>query len=67
MPMMCIWRKIKFLFSFYTQELPSLLPIKNVAEAMMFVPNGGWFLCRMVANSPDSFKEGMKHKNNNNN
>ncbi|XP_060560461.1 integrator complex subunit 2-like [Ruditapes philippinarum] len=38
-------------------ELPSLLPISDVAEALMYVPNGAWLLCRLVANSPDSFKE----------
>lgn len=38
-------------------ELPSLLPISDVAEALMYVPNGAWLLCRLVANSPDSFRE----------
>jgi len=42
----------------HVTELPSLLPIKEVAEALMYVPNGAWLLCRMVANSPDSFREG---------
>lgn len=38
-------------------ELPSLLPITDVAEALMYVPNGAWLLCRLIANSIDSFKE----------
>lgn len=38
-------------------ELPSLLPITDVAEALLHVQNGSWLLCRVVANSPDSFIE----------
>ncbi|XP_076108239.1 integrator complex subunit 2-like [Mytilus galloprovincialis] len=38
-------------------ELPTLLQIKDVAETLLHLPNGGWLLCRLVANSPDSFKE----------
>jgi len=40
-------------------ELPGLLAISEVAEALMYVPNGPWLLCRLVANSPDSFKQGI--------
>ncbi len=40
-------------------ELPSLLPIIEVAEALLHVRNGEWFLCLLVANVPDSFSEGM--------
>lgn len=40
-------------------ELPSLLPIIEVAEALLHVRNGDWFLCLLVANVPDSFSEGM--------
>lgn len=39
-------------------ELPSLLPIVEVAEALLHVHNGDWFLCLLVANVPDSFNEG---------
>lgn len=39
-------------------ELPSLLPIVDVAEALLHVRNGDWFLCLLVANVPDSFNEG---------
>uniref|UniRef100_A0A671RPY5 Integrator complex subunit 2-like n=1 Tax=Sinocyclocheilus anshuiensis TaxID=1608454 RepID=A0A671RPY5_9TELE len=38
-------------------ELPSLLPITEVAEALLHVRNGEWFLCLLVANVPDSFSE----------
>ncbi|XP_029467424.1 integrator complex subunit 2 isoform X1 [Rhinatrema bivittatum] len=38
-------------------ELPSLLPIVDVAEALLHVRNGAWFLCLLVANVPDSFNE----------
>ncbi|XP_061461126.1 integrator complex subunit 2 isoform X2 [Rhineura floridana] len=38
-------------------ELPSLLPIVDVAEALLHVKNGSWFLCLLVANVPDSFNE----------
>lgn len=38
-------------------ELPSLLPILDVAEALLHVRNGDWFLCLLVANVPDSFNE----------
>nr|XP_014342738.1 PREDICTED: integrator complex subunit 2 [Latimeria chalumnae] len=38
-------------------ELPSLLPIVDVAESLLHVRNGAWFLCLLVANVPDSFNE----------
>ncbi|XP_016413907.1 integrator complex subunit 2-like [Sinocyclocheilus rhinocerous] len=38
-------------------ELPSLLPIIEMAEALLHVRNGEWFLCLLVANVPDSFSE----------
>ncbi|GAA6083141.1 integrator complex subunit 2 [Tachysurus ichikawai] len=38
-------------------ELPSLLPVIDVAEALLHVRNGVWFLCLLVANVPDSFNE----------
>uniref|UniRef100_A0A1A7YXK9 Integrator complex subunit 2 n=1 Tax=Iconisemion striatum TaxID=60296 RepID=A0A1A7YXK9_9TELE len=38
-------------------ELPSLLPIGDVAEALLHVRNGDWFMCLLVANVPDSFNE----------
>lgn len=45
-------------FVFFFTELPSLLPIIDVAEALLHVRNGDWFLCLLVANVPDSFSEG---------
>ena len=42
-------------------ELPALLPITGVAETLLHVPNGDWMLCRLVANSPDTYKEGINH------
>lgn len=39
-------------------ELPGLLQIQEVAEALLHVKNGSTMICRMIANSPDSFKEG---------
>lgn len=36
-------------------ELPHLLPMTEVAEALLRVRNGSWLLCRLVANNPDSF------------
>ncbi|XP_069040691.1 integrator complex subunit 2 isoform X2 [Lepisosteus oculatus] len=41
-------------------ELPSLLPIIDVAEALLHVRNGEWFLCVLVANVPDSFNEACR-------
>lgn len=30
----------------------------DVAEALLHIKNGAWFLCLLVANVPDSFNEG---------
>lgn len=38
-------------------ELPGLLHIPDIAEALLHVRNGIPLLCRLVANSPDCFKE----------
>ncbi|XP_054712295.1 integrator complex subunit 2-like [Uloborus diversus] len=38
-------------------ELPGLLFIPDIAEALLHVPNGIYLLSRLVANSPDSFQE----------
>jgi len=40
-------------------ELPTLLPIVELAEVLLHVQNGAWLLCRVVANKPDSFYEGI--------
>ena len=39
-------------------ELPSLLPITEVAETLLHMPNGNLLLNRLVANVPDSFQDG---------
>ncbi|XP_013403191.1 integrator complex subunit 2-like [Lingula anatina] len=41
-------------------ELPRLLPVTEVAEAMLHVKNGHLILCRLVANLPESFSEGKE-------
>nr|XP_039268166.1 integrator complex subunit 2-like [Styela clava] len=35
-------------------ELPTLLNILDMAEALMYVPNGGKVLCKLLANNPAS-------------
>ena len=40
------------------EELPILLPITEVAEALLRTLHGPSFICRMVANMPDTFHEG---------
>lgn len=42
-------------------ELPSLLPLVSLADSLLSLKNGSWLLCRLVANSPDSFHEVCKH------
>lgn len=39
-------------------ELPSLLALNQLAEALLRVKQGPWLLCRLVANAPDSFEQG---------
>lgn len=53
-----VFYKVLLYFSVSLTELPSLLPIVDVAEALLHVRNGDWFLCLLVANVPDSFNEG---------
>ncbi|XP_031555845.1 integrator complex subunit 2-like isoform X2 [Actinia tenebrosa] len=38
-------------------ELPSLLPLEQVAETLLRVKYGPWLLCRLVANVPDKFEQ----------
>ncbi|XP_073258081.1 integrator complex subunit 2-like [Porites lutea] len=38
-------------------ELPSLLALNQLAEALLRVKHGSWLLCRLVANAPDSFEQ----------
>lgn len=38
-------------------ELPSLLPVIQVSEALLRLEKGSYFLCRLIANMPDVFDE----------
>ena len=38
-------------------ELPSVLPLVDVCEALLHVKYGPRVICRLVANLPDSFTE----------
>lgn len=40
-------------------ELPTLLTVTSIAETLLHVHNGPAVICRVVANFPDSFREGM--------
>lgn len=40
-------------------ELPTLLNIQNITETLLHVNNGPAIICRVVANFPDSFHEGL--------
>lgn len=44
----------------YVLELPALLPLPEVAQALLHVANGPWLLCRLVANAPESYDEGRQ-------
>jgi hypothetical protein len=39
-------------------ELPELFPLNEVAKALLRVPNGPWFICRLLVNFPDYFEQG---------
>lgn len=39
-------------------ELPGLLALGDVAEALLCLPHGNELLCQLVANFPESFMEG---------
>ena len=44
--------------NFVSIELPSLLPVVQVAEALLRLETGPYFLCRLIANMPDHFDQG---------
>jgi len=44
-------------------ELPSLLALNQLAEALLRVKHGPWLLCQLVANAPDSFEQGLGYIN----
>jgi integrator complex subunit 2 len=39
-------------------ELPALLSVPDIAESLLHVKYGPWLICRLVANAPDSFRDG---------
>lgn len=39
-------------------ELPNLLSVANLAEALLRVENGAWLFCHVVANMPSCFVQG---------
>ena len=58
---LCLWELCTCCImwcSWFPPELPSLLPITEVVEALLHVPNGIWLASRLVANVPDTFEEG---------
>ncbi|CAB4005916.1 Integrator complex subunit 2 [Paramuricea clavata] len=38
-------------------ELPELFPLTEVSKALLRVPNGPWFICRLLVNFPDYFEQ----------
>ena len=44
---------------FRISELPNLLPITEVCETLLHLPNGTLLMNRLVANVADSFHEGI--------
>lgn len=40
-------------------ELPTTLSITNICETLLHIHNGPAIICRLVANFPDSFREGQ--------
>ena len=48
-----------FYFFGFHSELPNLLPITEVCETLLHLPNGTLLMNRLVANVADSFHEGM--------
>ncbi|KAJ8981979.1 hypothetical protein NQ317_002153 [Molorchus minor] len=41
-------------------ELPTTLNVSNIVETLLHVHNGPAIICRLVANFPDSFREGER-------
>ena len=39
-------------------ELSELFPLNEVAKALLRLPNGPWFICRLLVNFPDYFEQG---------
>jgi integrator complex subunit 2 len=39
-------------------ELPAQLNAPDVSESLLHVRHGPWVICRVVANAPDTFRDG---------
>uniref|UniRef100_UPI00358EB64C integrator complex subunit 2 isoform X1 n=1 Tax=Myxine glutinosa TaxID=7769 RepID=UPI00358EB64C len=50
-------QEVADVISILQAELPTLLQTAEVAEALLHVHHGTWFICLLVANSPDSFTQ----------
>lgn len=42
-------------------ELPTILSVQSITETLLHVNNGPTIICRVVANFPDSFREGKSY------
>ena len=45
--------------SFSHAEMPSLLSISTLAEALLRVNNGSYLICCVLANMPEAFSKGI--------
>ena len=45
-------------FDLFVLELSELFPLNEVAKALLRLPNGPWFICRLLVNFPDYFEQG---------
>ncbi|XP_061418175.1 integrator complex subunit 2 isoform X1 [Lethenteron reissneri] len=50
-------QEVADVLSILLAELPALLPMAEVAEALLLARHGAWFLCLLVANTPDCFTQ----------
>ncbi|KAK6190857.1 hypothetical protein SNE40_002632 [Patella caerulea] len=48
--------EVSDILSIAQAELPNLLPLPDIAEALLSLKNGSWLICQLLANSPESFK-----------
>ena len=55
----CYLEEVSDVLCIALAELPSLLPAAEVAEALLRLNNGPSVICKMVANQPDCFREGI--------
>ena len=56
---MCMY----ILYIYILSELPSLLPVVQLSEALLRLEKGAYLLTRLIANLPDTFDQGnTKHQ-----